>query len=655
MGRHVKLGVCYYPEHWPEEMWADDAARMKALGLATVRIGEFAWAKIEPEPGQYDWDWLDRAIETLAAAGLEIILGTPTATPPKWLIDAHPDILCCDDKGQPRRFGSRRHYSFSSQTYQRESQRIIAAMAARYAAHPAITLWQTDNEYGCHDTVESNDRDARAAFRIWLKDRYGEIDQLNAAWGTIFWSQTYRSFEEIDPPLATVTEAHPAHRFAWRRFCSDQVARYNDLQVDTIRAVDPGAAITHNYMGEFTQFDHRGVAAPLTLATWDSYPLGFLQMGRWDADVKQRHLRTGHPDFAGFHHDLYRRIGKGRFGVMEQQPGPVNWAPYNPVPLPGMVTLWTLEAYAHGAELVSYFRWRQAPFAQEQMHAGLNRPDNVPAPAWAEAEAAQTILDEIGADPETEQADVALMFDYEADWMFAIQPQGRRFQYLPLCYAFYGALRRRGLNVDIVFPGDDLTGYKLIALPSQPILTEDLVEQLDASGATILIGPRSGSRDEDFAIPETLAPGPLQAKLPIQMVHVESLPPGARETAGAFETLYWRETIESEQPCHRAETFGEGTVWRQGRFTYLSAWPGQGLIDALIDDCASAAGLTTLPVLPDAIRMRRRGDVVFVFNYGEARFDAATSVGLSDAQPVNAASTGPIEPGGVATFRLRSP
>lgn len=635
-------------------MWADDAARMIALGLTTVRIGEFAWAKIEPEPGQYEWGWLDRAVETLASAGLEIILGTPTATPPKWLVDAYPDILCCDDQGHPRRFGSRRHYSFSSKTYQRESQRIIAAMAVRYASHPAITLWQTDNEYGCHDTVESNDPDARRAFRVWLENRYSHIDRLNDAWGTIFWSQTYRSFDEVDPPLATVTEAHPAHRLAWRRFCSDQVARYNDLQVETIRKADPDVPITHNYMGEFTQFDHRGVAAPLDLATWDSYPLGFLQMGRWAPDVKQRHLRTGHPDFAGFHHDLYRRIGQGRFGVMEQQPGPVNWAPYNPAPLPGMVKLWTLEAYAHGAELVSYFRWRQAPFAQEQMHAGLNRPDNQPAIAWAEAEAALDLLSELGPDQQTGQADVALMFDYEADWMFAIQPQGRRFQYLPLCYAFYGALRRRGLNVDIVFPGDELSGYKLIVSPSQPILSTELVEALDASEAHILIGPRSGSRDADFAIPEMLAPGALQAKLPIRVTHVESLPPGIQDVSGKFEVEYWREQIESDLPCYRPDAFGDGAVWRRDEFTYLSAWPSADFLDALIEDCAQTAGLSGLQALPDNIRMRQRGDLIFVVNYGGTSFDVSSVSRLDDAKPVGPGKTGAIGPGEVAAYRLRS-
>ena len=185
----MKLGVCYYPEHWPEADWAQDARMMRELGLSLVRIGEFAWSRIEPEPGRFDWAWLDRAIETLHAEGLGVILGTPTATPPKWLVEMHPDILPHDEHGRPRRFGSRRHYCFSSRTYRCESARITQALAHRYGEHPAIAMWQTDNEFGHHGSDESFSPEAHAAFRRWLERRYGTADALNAAWGTVFWSQ----------------------------------------------------------------------------------------------------------------------------------------------------------------------------------------------------------------------------------------------------------------------------------------------------------------------------------------------------------------------------------------------------------------------------------------------------------------------------------
>ena len=149
------LGVCYYPEHWPEGYWAEDARRMRELGIGYVRIGEFAWSRLEPARDRFTWDWLDRAFETLGAAGLKIVLGTPTATPPKWLLDECPAIAPVDAHGMTRGFGSRRHYRFSSQDYWRESARIVEAFAKRYGAHEALAGWQTDNEYGCHDTVLS--------------------------------------------------------------------------------------------------------------------------------------------------------------------------------------------------------------------------------------------------------------------------------------------------------------------------------------------------------------------------------------------------------------------------------------------------------------------------------------------------------------------
>jgi len=245
----MKLGCCYYPEHWPEDMWAHDAAHMAELGLSLVRIGEFAWSRIEPVPGHYDWTWLDRAVETLADAGLQIIMGTPTATPPKWLVDQMPDMVAIDLDGKPRKFGSRRHYCFSHQGYQIECRRIVTAMAERYGKHPAITAWQTDNEYGCHDTVLSISASAASGFRQWLAQRYGTVEALNTAWGNVFWSMEYRDFAEIDPPYLTVTQPHPAHVQDYRRFASDEVVRFNALQVEIIREAAPGRDILHNFMG----------------------------------------------------------------------------------------------------------------------------------------------------------------------------------------------------------------------------------------------------------------------------------------------------------------------------------------------------------------------------------------------------------------------
>jgi beta-galactosidase len=622
------LGVCYYPEHWPETMWADDAKRMAELGLSYVRIGEFSWSAVEPEPGRFAWGWLDRAVEALGKAGLKIVMGTPTATPPKWLIDRSPDILPYDAHGRPRRFGSRRHYCFSSETYRTESRRITEAFAARYGRHAAVAGWQTDNEYGCHDTVRSYSPAALAAFRVWLRARYGDVAALNEAWGNRFWSMEYRSFDEIDLPMEAVTELNPSHRMDFFRFASDQVVHFNAEQVEIIRRHSPGRFVTHNFMGAFLDFDHFKVCETLDLASWDSYPLGFtdsLPMTGFSEAERARYAQTGHPDISAFHHDLYRGVGRGRWWVMEQQPGPVNWALWNPSPAPGVVRLWAWEALAHGAEVVSFFRWRQAPFAQEQMHAGLNRPDNL---LDAGGHEAREVARELGLDwwqealraPAT-PAPVALVFDYEAAWMHAIQPQGRSFSSLALTFAWYTALRRLGVDIDIVAPGANLSAYRAVFVPSLPHVSAAAARAFAAYDGVSVFGIRTGAKTESFRIPANLPPGPLQEILPIKIARVESLRPGtSRDVLWGNRTYAcgtWSETIEPREGVDLLAAFASGSpaFVHSGRRFYLGVWPTRELALDVAQHALSIAGVSTI-VLPEDVRVRRRGRITFAFNFG---------------------------------------
>ncbi len=644
----MKLGVCYYPEHWPQDMWARDAAAMSAMGLTWVRIGEFAWSRLEPQAGLYDFAWLDRAIETLHAAGLKTVLGTPTATPPKWLIDAHPDILAVDAHGQARKFGSRRHYCFSSTTYRRHSARIVEALAARYGGHPGIGAWQTDNEFGCHETTLSYSTHAAQRFRRWLAARYDDIDSLNTAWGAVFWSQEYQSFEQIDPPAGAVTEGSPSHRLDWRRFASDEVVSFNREQVEIIRRYSPGRDVIHNFMGLFTEFDHFDVAADLDVAAWDSYPLGFTEQSWLPAADKQLYARTGHPDMAAFHHDLYRGAGRGRMWIMEQQPGPVNWAGYNPSPLPGMVRAWTWQAFAHGAEVVSYFRWRQAPFAQEQMHAGLNRPDNSRDIGGNEAEQVAAEITALGDLTAPDQAPVALIFSYEADWQLQIQPQGRSFAYLPLVYEMYGALRRLGLDVDILPQGTDLSGYKAVVVPTLPIVSQAFVASLTGLDVPVLLGPRTGSKTVDMQIPAGLPPGDLRALMPIKVNRVESLRPGMEDAVMVGNRRLgikaWREQLETD--LGPLATFEDGAAaWvRAGKLDYLACWPGAELMDHVIADLTQRAGLATTQ-MPEGLRITRRGGRTFAINHAAGPrplpIPADTPLSLGE---------NPLPPAGVAVW-----
>jgi len=621
------LGCCYYPEHWPRDVWAEDAARMAEAGLSWVRIGEFAWSRLEPSPGDYRFDWLDEAIETLGAAGLKVVLGTPTATPPRWMIDRHPDMLAVDAEGRPRGFGSRRHYDFSHEGYKAECARIVTELARRYGRNPHVAAWQTDNEYGCHDTVISWSDAARQAFRQWLRLRYpgagndGNIEALNSAWGNVFWSMEYRDFDEIDLPNLTVTEPNPSHSLDFRRFSSDQVVAFNRLQAEIIRA-HSDAPIAHNYMGKETRFDHFAVGADLDIASWDSYPLGFLEDRiEREAAYKRRFARQGDADFQAFHHDLYRAVGRGRMWVMEQQPGPVNWAPYNPVPLPGMVRLWSWEAFAHGAEVVSYFRWRQAPMAQEQMHAGLLRPDSAEAQGMAEA---RQVAAEIAAAPEVAQAQapVAVIFDYDADFAWTVQPHGRGLDYFWLVFDTYRALRALGQSIDILPAGTrDFSGYRLVVAPGMMHMPDDLKAALAASAAVVVIGPRSGARDATMRIPVPLPPA--LPGLDVTVSRVETMRPDmplGLEKGGA--TIGYREVLEGGAEVLERTEAGDPVLVACGSMHYLGAWLDQPGLRRIMAGLCEACGLETFD-LPDGVRLRQAGGERFWFNYDSESHDVA--------------------------------
>ena len=632
----MDLGVCYYPEHWPEETWTRDAARMKDLGLTWVRVGEFAWSRLEPGPFDLHFDWLDRALDTLGEAGLKVVLGTPTATPPKWLVDTYDDVLQVGADGHTRKFGSRRHYCFNSQSYREETTRIVTLLAKRYGKHGAVQAWQTDNEYGCHDTVRCYCENCKKAFRVWLEHKYGTAQALNEAWWNVFWSMEYRSFSEIDLPNRTVTEPNPSHVLDFYRFSSDSVIAYNKLQCDIIRNASK-APVTHNAMLFFGDYDVFKLAEDLDILTWDSYPLGMLEQSALPAEVKEKFLRVGHPDLISLMHDLYYGAKAKPFWVMEQQPGQVNWAPSNPLPAPGAVRLWTHQAFAHGADVVAYFRWRAAVGAQETMHAGLNLHDGTPDRATAEVRRVCSELETppIGAAlnrPPSQggMGGVALLFDYENLWATNLQPHAAGWDYWTLLADWYSALRGLGVDVALTHPLRDLSGYSVVFAPALYLVDDALAEHLGAyvaGGGHMVVGPRSGAKTRSN-LAQAPAPGPLAESIGVKILHMDALRPGITEhvkgSAGErYPYAVWADLLTPttaevlavyETPAYA----GTAAVTRQahgaGSCVTVGMWGAAETNTALFKGLLETAGVATNPLL-EGVRVTRRKGLTYLFNF----------------------------------------
>ncbi|HKJ92375.1 MAG TPA: beta-galactosidase [Longimicrobiales bacterium] len=605
------LGVCYYPEHWPEATWADEAGRMADLGLRWVRVGEFAWSRLEPVPGELAFDWLDRALDTLGGAGLRVVLGTPTATPPKWLVDRYPEVLPVGRDGRVRGFGSRRHVCFTSPAYREETRRIVTLLAERYGRHEAVGAWQTDNEYGCHDTVRCYCPRCRAAFQHWLRARYGTVETLNEAWWTVFWSQEVRTFAEVELPGQAVTESNPSHTLDYYRFASDQVVAYNRLQVEILRA-HSDRPVLHNVMGFFDGFDHFALARDLDAMAWDEYPLGMLEESPLPAALKERYLRVGQPDLMGFTHDLVRGLKDRPFWVMEMQPGSVNWARSNPQPAPGAVRLWSHQAFAHGAEVVSYFRWRAARGGQELMHAGLELHDGRFAPVAAEIrEVAGELAPASGQRPR-----VALLFDYEDLWATDLQPHAEGWSYRALQLAFYSVLRGLGVDVAVAHPDADLAAYPLVVAPSLHLVGDERAARLRRfvdAGGRLLLGPRSGAKTPSN-LAQAPSPGPLRPLSGVRIDRVDALRPGVQGTVDLGGTPYgygiWADLLEPEDADTLARYYGPAyggaaAVTRstagRGACVTLGAFAGPELLAAVLMPLLAEVGVDVLS-MPEGVR-----------------------------------------------------
>jgi len=650
----MKLGVCYYPEHWPHERWPLDAAMMAEAGLDTVRVGEFAWQLMEPAEGRFSWEWLDEAIATLAHAGLEVVLGTPTAAPPAWLTYDYPDVLPVDAEGRVRNSGTRRHYCPTSPTYRRHSERIVRAMAERYGRNPAVVGWQIDNEFGCHDTVRCYCDQCAAAFREWLQRKYGTLDALNEAWGAVFWSQSYGRWEEIRLPNLTPTGANPSHVLDYARFASDTTVSYQQLQIDLLRRHTVGQFITTNALGDFEDLDYHDLARPLDFIAWDSYPTGhaehqgeFLYLPEKPAsrpeDSKGEAFTypydVGDPLITAFCHAQARGYKQAPFWVMEQQCGPINWSRYNTVVRPGTVRLWTWHALAEGADAVVYFRWRACRFAFEQYHSGLLHHDATPATGYRELLAMageRTLMAEIASHPV--EAEVALLLDYDDLWAIQIQPHQADFTQKRHLFLFYRALAKLGIPADIVSPDADLCHYKMVIAPSAILAGEATAGRLAAyarAGGVVMFGVRSGVKTPSNLVTDRPLPGPLRDLVGATVTDWGSLLPGTgcdltTDLPGLEgRASFWVEQLAPDPgtvvlASYAFSPFGGSAALTaratgSGQVLYLGWYPTEAQASAILGHLAAGAGVARLAEdLPAGVMAARRGPYTLLLNFTDA-------------------------------------
>ncbi len=533
------FGVDYYPEHWPEERWPLDARLMRGAGINTVRLAEFAWSRLEPAAGRFDFGWLDRAIGVLAGEGMRIILGTPTAAPPAWLIHAAPEILPVNEEGQRAEFGMRRHYCPSQPAFHAATRQIVTALAEHYGRLPMVFAWQIDNELGsisnghrCHCAT------CRAAFATWLRERYGSLEEMNRRWGTVFWSQEYSAWEQIPTPIQKygVNEgnAHnPSLYLDFARFSSESWVRYQAIQLRILREHCPGRLITHNMMGLFPFVDYAALARPLDVVSWDNYPRLPTPWSPLAGDWN--------PTRAAQASDLLRGIKGRTFWVMEEQAGPSGWGILSPTPLPGEVRLWTLQAIARGAEGIVYFRWRTGRFGTEQFWHGVLPHDGQPGRRYEEISRVGRDVQQLGGLVSAAlPVEAAVLRSYDALWAFMAQPQTTQLRYDDQIDRYYRALWRRQVPVDLITDGRLLSPYRLVIAPCLFVAPDELVERLRdwvESGGTLVLTFRSGVKDAFNCVIEAPLPGPFAALAGITVRDYTTLLPVGSGTLSAGETL----------------------------------------------------------------------------------------------------------------------
>ena len=487
------IGCCYYPEHWDRADMKRDLERIKDLGLNCIRMGEFSWSMYEKEEGKYDFSLLSEAVAYADELGIDVILGTPTAAPPKWLIDKYPEVLCTNATGVVMQHGSRQHHNHTSEIYLKYCAAITEAMVKAFCGFKNVIGWQIDNEINCHRKESYSESDDKA-FRTWVEKKYGTIERLNEAWGNRFWSLEFNSFSQVTCPKPTPTYENPTWKTDYYLFLSDTVVNYASVQAKIIRKYMPNTFITHN--GEFGNINYTELTKEcLDIMSFDSYP-----------SFQEKNGKT-------LGRNAAYRLSKTRgfteqFLILEQQAGPGGQLSYlMPTPRPNQIRLWTYQSIAYGAIGVLYFRYRTALYGAEQLWHGIYDHDVEENYRSREVRKITEELSRVGDLflKQRKPREVAIYRDYHNVCIDKTESFAK-----DDAWHIFMALNHENVHADIISTADELEKYKVVIFPHIAIADETLaqkIKEFTENGGIAMISARSGVKDLNAHYRPVKAPG----------------------------------------------------------------------------------------------------------------------------------------------------